>query len=47
MEDRIIARLVDKAKRYWANGLPIPLCLAADMMAVGIDVEHLERKHSA
>jgi len=37
--------LLSQAMTYWANGLPIPLTLAARLMAAGYDVKALEERH--
>jgi hypothetical protein len=40
-----VDHLLDRAMRRWAAGLPISLTLASALMALGLDVETLERKH--
>lgn len=38
--------LLEQALFYWNQGLPIPLDLAARLMAEGYDVPALEAKHA-
>lgn len=35
----------ERALIYWAHGEPLPLDLAAELMADGYDVEALEARH--
>lgn len=37
--------ILSRAMHFWINGYPIPLDLAARLMAAGYDVRALEERH--
>jgi hypothetical protein len=39
-----LEQLLDKADRIWSAGLVLPMTLAAELIAFGVDVEKLERE---
>lgn len=39
-----LERLLEKADRIWSAGLSLPLDLGAELIALGVDVEKLERE---
>ena len=43
--NRIQHELVAEAKDMWERGFPVPIDLAMQMKANGLDVERLEAKH--
>ena len=43
--NRIQHELVAEAKDMWERGFPVPIDLAMQMKAEGLDVDRLEAKH--
>jgi hypothetical protein len=39
-----LEHLLEKADRIWSAGLVLPMNLAAELIALGVDVEKLERE---